>query len=221
MKRRQFIQYGLLSLIATTATTRETLALSQSTGTKKRQLTPAETAGPFYPVIAQQDQDFDLTRIEGQTRQAKGQVIIISGRVIDVDGHPVEGAVVDLWQANAAGRYAHALDARSAPVDPYFQGWAIVSSGKEGRFHFKTIMPGAYPVSSNWTRPPHIHFKISKRGYRDLTTQMYFPNQVLNTVDRLLQNKNIQEQANMIATRLIDTSTDIPHFNYDIVLAKV
>lgn len=178
--------------------------------------TPKETAGPFYPVYPQADQDFDLTRIEGRSEQAQGEIIIIEGQVIDTQGNPVTDTTVDLWQANAAGRYHHPHDRNPAPLDPNFQGWAIVLSGKRGAFRFKTVMPGPYPANSEWTRPPHIHFRISKSGYRELTTQLYFPDHPLNATDLLYQSKMEDEQRAMTAIRISEHS-----YRYAIVLEKL
>lgn len=180
--------------------------------------TPEEVEGPFYPSYEHKDKDFDLTRVSGRSGTAKGRVIEIRGAVVDTDGNAVEDATVDLWQANAAGRYRHPHDPSNAPLDPYFQGWAIVPSGKDGAFCFRTIYPGTYPASEGWTRPPHIHFKVSKRGFVELITQMYFPGEVLNQVDHLLQRKSESEQAAMIAT-LVDK--DPPTYGYQLVLERV
>ena len=114
--------------------------------------TPEEISGPFYPFFAQKDKDFDLTRIEGKQGVAKGKIIIIRGQVLDTDGKPIEDATVELWQANAARRYRHPHDSNKAPLDPNFQGWAIIPSGKDGKFHFKTVFPGSYPASNMWKR---------------------------------------------------------------------
>jgi protocatechuate 3,4-dioxygenase beta subunit len=179
--------------------------------------TPRETEGPFYPLYPQKDKDFDLTRVKGQPGVAKGKVIIIHGQVVDTEGRPVEDATVDLWQANAAGRYRHPRDPSKAPLDPNFQGWAIVKSGREGWFRFRTIFPGSYPASVDWMRPPHIHFKISKRGFSELTTQMYFPGQKLNDSDLLLMQKSDEEAARMIARR---TEAVTETYAYEIVLEK-
>ena len=179
--------------------------------------TPKESAGPFYPVIAQKDKDFDLTKIEGKQGVAKGKIIIIRGQVLDTDGKPVEDAMVDLWQANGAGRYRHPQDTYKAPLDPNFQGWAIVPSGKDGAFHFKTIYPGAYPATDAWTRPPHIHFKISKNGYTEIITQMYFPGEELNESDQLLKDKSLEERKLMIASR-VEGKPEA--YEYNIVLQK-
>lgn len=180
--------------------------------------TPSEVKGPFYPIWVQKDKNFDLTHMQGQTGKALGQVITIQGQVLDQLGNPIEDALVDLWQANAAGRYRHPRDSNPAPLDPNFQGWAIVPSGKQGQFLFKTIYPGAYPASRNWTRPPHIHFKVSKKGYREIVTQMYFPNHPLNDSDLLLQDKTQAEQKLMIAT-LMDEKPE--KYQYSIVLEKL
>ncbi len=179
--------------------------------------TPSETEGPFYPVTPQKDKDFDLTRIEGRKGRAKGQIIWVECRVLDTAGEPIEDASVDLWQANASGKYRHPHDPNPAPLDPNFQGWAIVPSGTNGRFRFKTISPGAYPASATWDRPPHIHFKVTKRGYVELITQMYFPDHRLNDTDRLLMRKGPEERKLMIAERVKE---DPETYSYRIVLQK-
>ena len=180
--------------------------------------TPSQTEGPFYPIQAQKDKDFDLTQVEGRQGTAKGDVIWVEGTVVDTEGNPVEGATVDIWQANAAGRYAHPHDDHDAPLDPNFQGWAIVPSGKQGGFKFKSIRPGAYPLGRRSHRTPHIHFKVSKRGYVELVTQMYFPGEPMNEKDRLLQRKSEAEQALMTAEQVAD---EPPTFRWQIVLEAV
>ncbi len=205
--RRTFIKRGVIG---------GTFSLFAN-ATLARTPTPKEIEGPFYPVIAQKDNDFDLTKIEGQQEQAKGKAIIIQGQILDTEGKPIEDAVVDLWQANAAGRYRHPHDTNKAPLDLNFQGWAIVLSGKNGGFRFKTIYPGAYPASRTWMRPPHIHFKISKKGYSELVTQMYFPGHKLNDLDRLLNRKSKKERPLMIASKV---SRNPEAYEYDIVLKK-
>ncbi len=180
--------------------------------------TPPEIKGPFYPVVAQKDKDFDLTRIQGRDASAKGETIVLEGRVVNTAGAPISDATVDVWHACASGKYSHPNDPNPAPADPNFQGWAIVPSGAEGGFRFKTIMPGPYPVSKKWSRPPHIHFKVSKRGFVELVTQMYFPDHPLNEKDRLLQRKTEAEQPRMMATQTADAPRT---FRYEIVLQEV
>ena len=210
--RRTFIKAGMVGGL--TAALPELTRAADSTVTLP---TPTEIEGPFYPITPQKDKDFDLTRIEGGSGIAQGRKIFIEGQVLDTDGQPVENATVDLWQANAAGRYRHPYDSNPAPVDPNFQGWAIVQSGRQGRFHFKTVLPGAYPASSNWMRPPHIHFRVSKRGYLELVTQMYFEGQELNRSDLLLMRKSGMERQSMVARRIKDKPET---YRYTIVLQK-
>ena len=180
--------------------------------------TPPETKGPFYPITPQKDKDFDLTSIVGKEGHAQGQIVYIHGRVIDEDSNPIVNATVDIWQANAAGRYRHPHDSNPAPLDSNFQGWAIVQSGEKGLFKFKTIIPGAYPVSQTWTRPPHIHFKVTKRGYTELVTQMYFPGNELNKIDTLLKRKTKSERAQMVAKTVIGKANTL---EYTVILSSV
>jgi protocatechuate 3,4-dioxygenase beta subunit len=121
-------------------------------------------------------------------RPALGQLIHIEGQVLDEDGRPVADAVVELWQANAAGRYAHPNDARSAPLDPHFIGSGRVRTDAEGRYGFFTIRPGAYPVPGDavWWRPPHVHFSVlGPSSLARLVTQMFFPGDPLNALDHI------------------------------------
>lgn len=207
MKRRNFVK----------ATSLTAFTIKSALASRNFSPTPHEIEGPFYPLAAQKDQDFDLTTIEGNTQSALGQHIFIQGRVIDTEGNAVENAIVDLWQANAAGRYSHPRDPNTAALDKNFQGWAIVPSGKNGEFKFKTVLPGAYPASNNWMRPPHIHFKVTKKGYSDLTTQMYFPGQSLNKHDRLLQRNSPEQQQLMVAEKCIDQPN---YYRFRIVIKK-
>ena len=177
--------------------------------------TPSEIKGPFYPIVAQKDKDFDLTRIDGRSASAKGDAIIIEGTVVDTTGKPISDAMVELWQACASGRYSHPRDPNPAQVDPNFQGWAIVPSGKNGSFNFKTVTPGSYPASRDWIRPPHIHFKVAKRGYIELITQMYFPGHQLNAKDLLFARKGRAEQQQMTAKAV---GGDGKNFSYKITL---
>ncbi len=188
---------------------------------KSETVTPFEIEGPFYPTVVPADQDFDLTLIKGKSVRAKGEAVYVVGRVIDENGTAIKNATVDLWQANASGRYRHPFDTSKAPLDENFQGWAIVQSGEQGNFRFKTIVPGAYAVSQDWIRPPHIHFKVSKRGFVELTTQMYFAGEELNKIDRLLQRKSKKKQKAMIATQTGKKSTGEKIYTYNIVLKKV
>jgi protocatechuate 3,4-dioxygenase beta subunit len=122
-------------------------------------------------------------------KQAIGQLIHLKVRVLDEDGAPVGGAVVEIWQANGAGRYIHPNDDDHAPVDANFYGAARVVTDESGAFTLRTVKPGAYPVPSagGWWRPPHIHFSLFGRVWLSrLVTQMYFPGEPLNAQDRIM-----------------------------------
>jgi len=166
--------------------------------------TPDETPGPFYPITEQEDKDYDLTQISEKSKSALGEIIWVETEIVDLYGRPLKNVTVELWQANAVGRYRHPSDSSQALIDPNFQGWAIVKTNEQGYVKFKTIFPGSYPASRNWTRPPHIHFKLYKQGYRELTTQMYFPSEPLNDKDRLLNRKSDEEKKLMIAKQAPD-----------------
>lgn len=183
----------------------------------KKTVTPPHTEGPFYPIVPQIDKDTDLTQVAGNNESAIGAPIIVEGQILDDDGLPIANAVVDIWQANAAGRYAHEADPNTAPLDPNFQSWAIMKTNDEGRYRFKTVKPGAYPVTDDWSRPPHIHFKVSRRGFREITTQMYFEGEALNDVDHLLN----ELPANMRPTLVARQKDSSAPFKFDVVLAKV
>ena len=159
------------------------LALAQSA--LKR--TPDQILGPFYPVSKTPDLAGDLTQVPGRSGRAEGQVLNVMGRVLNIKGDPVHGAKLEVWQANTHGRYTHPADTNTAPLDPNFEGFAVLKTDAEGRYKFKTIKPGAYPTGANTIRPPHIHFRLS--GHDDeLVTQMYFEGEPLNEQDRFLQN---------------------------------
>ncbi len=149
--------------------------------------TQDQILGPFYPIMSTPDRSGDLTRVSGGSGHAKGQPLIIMGAVRDPSGKPVAGAEIEIWQANAAGRYAHPDDTNPAPLDPNFQGFGAVTTGADGLYRFKTIKPLHYPAGSVGIRPAHIHFDV--RGRRDeLVTQMYFEGDPYNEKDSFLQS---------------------------------
>jgi protocatechuate 3,4-dioxygenase beta subunit len=185
--------------------------------------TPAQIEGPFFPTRAQSDTDTDLTQVEGRDARARGERVDVHGQVLDEDGRPVPGALVDVWQANAHGRYAHEADPNPAPLDPGFQGWARLTTDAEGRYRVRTIVPGSYPVRAGWARPPHIHFKVARRGYRELTTQMYFAGHALNDVDHLLLAVPESDRARLLVAfeAAADGADAVPLGRFDLVLARV
>jgi len=149
--------------------------------------TPGQILGPFYPVLKPPSQGADLTTVPGKPGHAEGQVIHVMGRVVNLQGQPVQGARVEIWQANTHGRYNHPSDTNPAPLDPNFEGFAVLTTDAEGRYRFKTIKPGAYPTGPDLIRPPHIHFEVTGQINR-VVTQMYFAGEPLNETDRPLQS---------------------------------
>lgn len=166
--------------------------------------TPIQTLGPFYPLVRPLDEDADLTLVKGQPGRAQGQVVHVVGRVLNRNGEPVRDATLEVWQANSRGRYAHPGDINPAPLDPAFQGFARLRTDAEGRYRFKTIKPGAYPVNPmnpRVVRTPHIHFDVAGKIDR-IVTQMYFPGEALNDTDLVLQRVGAGRRDSVVATLL-------------------
>jgi protocatechuate 3,4-dioxygenase beta subunit len=184
--------------------------------------TLSELTGPVYPYGRIKASDNDLTRQHGG--EPLGERIIVQGRVLDEDGRPIPQTLVEVWQANAAGRYAHRVDAHSAPLDPNFSGAGRTLTDDQGRYRFVTIKPGAYPWRNhdNAWRPAHIHFSLFGTSFLSrLVTQMYFPGDPLMPYDPVMNS--IPDAA--ARTRLIanfDLTVTEPEwalgFTWDIVL---
>ena len=169
--------------------------------------TPGQILGPFYP-LGELPQTADLTQISGRSRRAQGQVLNVMGRVLNLAGEPVRNARVEVWQANTYGRYTHPSDPNPVPLDPNFEGTALLTTDSEGRYRFKTIKPAAYPAGPNLMRPAHIHFQVSGRQDR-LVTQMYFEGDPYNVTDPFLNSAGRKE---LLITKLLDPS---PEFEPD------
>jgi protocatechuate 3,4-dioxygenase beta subunit len=182
--------------------------------------TPQQTEGPFFPTGDAAESDFDLTRREGHAESATGRVVEIHGTVRGADGTPLAGALVHVWQANHHGRYAHPDDANPAPLDPNFQGYARLRTDAEGLFRVRTIVPGAYPVGRGWSRPPHVHFKVSHDGHSELTTQMYFAGDPLNARDRILNALEERERAQLVVAFADGAETGVPTGQFDLLLDR-
>jgi protocatechuate 3,4-dioxygenase beta subunit len=178
--------------------------------------TPTGDIGPFYPVAHIGDADNDLTLIRGRGARAIGQVIEVSGRVLDARGNPVRGARIELWQANAAGRYAHPADTNKAAPDANFQGFAKLASGRDGAYRYTTIKPGAYPDGDNSPRPPHIHLDVVGRTDR-LVSQMLFPGERLNDTDDVVPE---WARARLTAAALGNGTNGAPRYRWDIILDR-
>ena len=157
-------------------------------------------------------------------KRAIGQLILVRARVVDEDGAPVPGAVVEVWHCNAAGKYIHPNDSNDAPADPNFYGAARMTAGDGGLVQLRTIKPGAYPVpdSGGWWRPPHIHFSVWGRVWLSrLVTQMFFQDEPLNEHDAILNAIREPEARERCIARLAPTAkgpADALVYEYQLVV---
>ncbi len=184
---------------------------------------PLETIGPLLGDGRVQPADHDLTR------QAQGDPIgsrmNVSGRILDASGRPVRGQLVEMWQANAAGRYHHRWDQHPAPIDPNFRGAGRCLTDDDGRYRFVTVVPGSYPWGNhpNAWRPAHLHFSVFGTAFTErLVTQMYFPGDPLLAHDPIFHGvRDPEARQRMIAT--FDWSTTEENFalgyHFDIVVS--
>src|SRR6266567_832018 len=169
------------------------------------QRTPDQILGPFYP-LKELPQTADLTRAPGRPGRAEGQVINVMGRVLNLAGQTVRDAKVEVWQANTHGRYTHPSDPNPAPLDPNFEGSAVLTTDAAGRYRFKTIKPAAYPAGPNRMRPAHIHFQVSGRQDK-LVTQMYFEGDPYLEADRFFQTA--LEQKDLLVAKLLPPTSEM------------
>jgi protocatechuate 3,4-dioxygenase beta subunit len=184
--------------------------------------TLSELTGPVYGHTQVTSLDSDLTR--QHAGEALGERIVVEGLVLDDDGRPVRDTLIEVWQANAAGRYAHWNDAHPAPLDPNFSGAGRTLTDSEGRYRFVSIKPGAYPWRnhSNAWRPAHIHFSVLGPSFLTrLVTQMYFPGDPLLALDPIY-NSIREERARRRLVAQFDLELTQPEFalgyRFDIIL---
>ncbi len=161
-----------------------------SAQTRPRTPTPRQTAGPFYPDEFPADGDGDLVQVKGKSGIARGEILLLAGTVMNVDGEPLPGARVEIWQCDAGGRYHHSRDSSSIAPDPNFQGWGQFTTGADGAYRFRTIRPVPYPV-----RTPHIHFQVTGERIPRLVTQMYVHGEPGNARDGLLGSLSLADRA--------------------------
>ncbi len=180
-----------------------------------------ETTGPRFtpdrfPPIA------DLSRTDGH--DAQGQRVIVAGTVSDEDGRPVPHTMIELWQANAAGRYRHAIDAHDAPLDPHFHGAGRVFADADGQYRFLTVRPGSYPWRNhhNAWRPSHIHFSLFGPAFAQrLITQMYFEGDPLLAFDPIFHSVPDAQARDRLVARFTSDLTEPEWalgYRFDIVL---
>lgn len=180
-----------------------------------------ELTGPVFGEDRVQEGDADLTLANGG--EAAGQRIIVHGRVLDGDGKPVPHALLEVWQANAAGRYRHVNDNWPAPLDPHFDGVGRCVTDAQGNYRFTTIKPGAYPWRNhhNAWRPAHIHFSLFGTAFTQrLVTQMYFPDDPMFFQDPIYNAVPAEARHRMVSVFDYDATVDnwALGFRFDIVL---
>ncbi len=156
----------------------------------------ADITGPVFLADSVLPEEADLSRNGPDAPRALGQLITVSGRVLDEAGRPVPNCLIEMWHANASGKYIHHNDPSPVPVDPNYRGRGRVMTDGKGRFHFRTIKPGGYAVPDNepgartgWWRPPHIHFSLFGPTFSSrLISQFFFPGEPLNELDLILNS---------------------------------
>lgn len=179
--------------------------------------TPRQTLGPYYPDSFPADVDNDLVVLRGADARAQGTVTHIAGRVLGLDGRPISGARVEIWQCDVNGRYIHSADRSSRPRDSAFQGFGRTVSAADGAYRFRTIRPVPYTG-----RTPHIHFAVTAPGRGELVTQMYVAGEPQNERDGLYRSLHDPRQQAAVTVRL-DPANGIESGalagTFDIVLA--
>ncbi|MFC4353259.1 protocatechuate 3,4-dioxygenase subunit beta [Fodinicurvata halophila] len=188
LTRRIFLLSGPLALAGAAFGTR----LPALAGTAPEGLTPSQTEGPFYPDSLPAERDNNLVRLAEADSRAEGEILELQGRVLDADGTPFPECRIEIWQADAGGRYLHSGDDREGARDPLFQGYGTTRSDSEGRYGFRTIRPVPYG-----SRTPHIHFKVHPPEGETLTTQMYVAGEPLNGEDWIYSRLSEAEKARL------------------------
>lgn len=185
--------------------------------------TLSELTGPVYGHDKIEPGDDDLTS-HGKNGPPIGERIIVHGRVLDEDDRPVPNTLVEIWQANACGRYVHQVDQHPAPLDPNFTGAGRVATDKDGYYKFVTVKPGAYPWGNheNGWRPAHIHFSLFGHSFLSrLVTQMFFPGDPLLPYDPIFLSVT-DEKARERLMSSFDLENTVPDwalcFKFDMVL---
>jgi len=183
-----------------------------------------DLAGPVFGDGAVEPTDGDLTR--QHDGEPLGERIVVHGRLTGGDGRPIGGALIEVWQANAAGRYRHVVDDHPAPLDPNFSGGGRVLTDADGKYRFVTVKPGSYPWGNheNAWRPAHIHFSIFGRAFTErLVTQMYFPGDPLFEYDPIFNSIRDARSRELLVSRF-DIEQTQPQwalaYEWDIVLGR-
>ncbi len=215
MKRRDLLQKTVMGIGA------GLVALPSIAEVVCAGITPPQVEGPFYPISEKLDTDNDLTYRKDKSLSAKGEIIYITGIISDGKCQPIEGALVEIWQACESGRYDHPSDPNPAELDPNFQYFGRAITNQKGEYLFKTIRPGSYPAAQGWIRPSHVHYKVHLKGFEELTTQMYFADDSLNSDDLILLNLPAQERQKVIVDFQSKNQEGYPVGRFDITLKKI
>jgi protocatechuate 3,4-dioxygenase beta subunit len=182
-----------------------------------------DVPGPFVPAGFIRDRDNDLT-VHGK-RHPLGERMVVTGRILDADGRPVRRSLVEIWQANASGRYHHPVDQHDAPLDPDFHGMGRVLTDDDGVYRFITVKPGAYPWQNHpfAYRPAHIHFSLlGNAPVQRLITQMYFPGDPLLALDPVYNSVPVEAaRKRLICTLAMESGIEgnALGYRFDIVLS--
>jgi protocatechuate 3,4-dioxygenase, beta subunit len=217
MSHHPLIDPDRRSLLIKAAITSASIIIPRSLVAAELVPTPGQTEGPFYPVELPPDIDNDLVKVTGQAAQALGQVVHLSGRVLDIRGQPKPGSVVEIWQCDANGIYRHPRAAGQGRIDYAFQGYGRTQVDDQGRYRFRTIRPVPYPG-----RTPHIHFAVHVPGQGRLITQMYIEGEPLNARDGVLNRIRDSQARRSVIVPLSSRQGSEPgalHGSFDIVVA--
>jgi protocatechuate 3,4-dioxygenase beta subunit len=207
-KRRQLIQ-GTVAAFGLSA-----IPAAWRTWAAELMRTPRQTEGPFYPLNRPSAIDNDLVHVAGHNGVAEGELTTVAGRVLDSTGRPLSGVLVEIWQANAYGRYHDTRDNSSQPFDPKFKGYGTCLTDGHGAYSFQTIKPVPYPG-----RAPHIHFAVGSKDVPRLVTQMYIDGAAENGRDFLLRSLSAAERRQLLVT--LDKAGDKAwRGNFDIVVER-
>jgi protocatechuate 3,4-dioxygenase alpha subunit len=179
--------------------------------------TGSSTIGPFFPAELANGTN-DLTRRKPDGPAAEGQLVLLTGRVLQEGGRPVVNFLVEIWQADAKGRFDHAADRRNEAADPNFAFWGRALTDAEGRYSFRTIKPGPVPASGGVAGAPYIAVTLLGSGLmRRLVTRMYFPDEPANAADPLLQGIGDAARDRLVARRA-DVAGSALALVFDVVL---
>ena len=191
------------------------VATAEKSALTKLPRTPPQILGPFYPFMHTPIETGDLTG----GGAAQGTILYLTGRVLADDGTPVSGAKVEIWQANAGGRYAHPNDGNTVALDEKFTGFAVTRTDGQGHYAFRTIRPAAYPAAPGRWRPAHIHFSVTAK-YEQLVTQMYFHGDPYNESDSWLNSASRKDLLITNPAPAEDKESGAQAVTFDIVLTR-